>query len=340
MIASVIISTHNRREGLTELLDDLAAQDYDPEQFEVLVINSLQGEDVADLVKKYALQGRKGRQIMANNVLASKRNAGARQSSGELLIFLDDDLRISSTFVSEHVAAHREKPALVSGQIVFPEEWVSERNYYRYKNSRHFNVQNGMTNEMTILPHRVVAMNCSMSADAFEQVGGFNENFIHYGGEDVEFGFHCARLGYMLLYSPGPIGVHQEVQGNVSSFARRIYAASLMGTDLLLSTTPTAAQVPTFRWTDPGVATRKRDKAIYHALSLVSSHWLLGQILRALESTDQVGWLYTPIVYKGVTLMATRLGSGDRRSGRDRRETIGSRRYHREELQGEISTGS
>lgn len=341
MIASVVISTHNRRDGLAQLLGDLAVQDFDSEQFEVLVVNSPQGEDVSDLVEEYVLPGRNGRQIITKNVVAAKRNAGARESSGELLIFIDDDLRISFNFVSEHVAVRGEQSTFVSGQVVFPKEWVNERNYYRYKNSRHLNVENGLTQVTAIPPHRVVSMNCSIPAGAFEHSGGFNEDFLHYGGEDVEFGFRCSRAGYLLVYAPGPIGVHQEVEGSVTSFARRIYVATLMGVNLLLSAAPDATRVPTCRWTEPGLATTKRDKAIYQALRSVSSRWLLNRLLRALESTDRVGWLYAPIGYKAVTLMATRLGSVDRRAGRDRREAIGStNRYHRGALQGETTVST
>ena len=284
-------------------------------------MDSPEGEDVSDLVRQYCSHGRVGRYITTGNVLAAKRNEGARQSNGGLLIFLDDDLRIPTGFVRAHVAAHDSRPALVSGQIVFPTPWVRERNYYRYKSSRHLNSKNGATRTTDIPAHRVVAMNCSVSARAFEQVGGFAEIFVHYGGEDAEFGFRCARHGLELLYSPDPVGVHQEVEGDVTTFIRKIYIASLTSTLLLLSAAPEASAVPTVRWTEPGIADNTRDKAAHLALRLLSRAWLLRRILHVLESTDRERWLYSPLAYKAVTLMAAQLGGADRRAGRDRRET-------------------
>lgn len=341
MLATVIISTHNRRQGLTELLDDLRKQDIDSTQFEVLIVNSPGGEDVSDVVNEYALSAHNGRQLLTINIVAAKRNEGARQSRSALLIFLDDDLRIPINFVSTHVAAHGASPALISGQVVFPEEWISTRNFYRYKNSRHLNSQNKVTDGMPVQAHRVVSMNCSIPARAYEQVGGFSEAFVNYGGEDVEFGFRCSRHGLELLYSSGPIGIHKEVQGNVTTFVRRIYVSSLTGTRLLLSAAPDASAVPTFRWTEPGLAANNRDKAVHQALRSLSHPRLIRGILHVLESTDRVKWFYVPLAFKVVTLMSTQLGVLDRLSGRDRREALGCKgKNRRETLQGEAAVPS
>ena len=51
------------------------------------------------------------------------RNIGAQKASGEIILFLDDDLEVSPTFLEAHLRAHDEWPgALVAGSVLLPRE--------------------------------------------------------------------------------------------------------------------------------------------------------------------------------------------------------------------------
>jgi len=86
---------------LTDLLEDLAGQRTATADYEVLVIDSEAGVDVSDIVNEFAASGLTISHHLADNVLAAKRNAGARRAAGTHLIFLDDDLRVGPDFVND-----------------------------------------------------------------------------------------------------------------------------------------------------------------------------------------------------------------------------------------------
>jgi GT2 family glycosyltransferase len=257
MNVTLAISTHNRRQGLSALLGDIGRQNVGQNLLEVLVVDSVEGDDISGVVAQHALNGLDVRRILAPNVLAAKRNAAAVAASGSLLIFLDDDMRVPADFVVAHISAHVQSRTSVSGQVKFPADWVAESNYYRYKNSRHMSVETEFTRRIRIEPHHVVAMNLSMSAAFFHELGGFDESFVHYGGEDIEFGFRSARNGGINVYSPLPEAIHCEVGGDIGYFARKIYAATFYGTQQLSELVPEMRSVKTFRWTEPESYTQR-----------------------------------------------------------------------------------
>src|SRR5262249_11709144 len=52
---------------------------------------------------------------------SAARNAGGKAASGSVLVFVDDDMRVSRDFLSQHIAAHWRWPeALVVGSVRFP----------------------------------------------------------------------------------------------------------------------------------------------------------------------------------------------------------------------------
>ena len=91
---SIIIPTYNRPKLLAELLDSLIVQQFNPEDFEFLVIDNNSENDVQQLVNdfkdkqpqfdiKYFLETRQGEQYAWNK--------GIDEAQGKLLIFVDDD---------------------------------------------------------------------------------------------------------------------------------------------------------------------------------------------------------------------------------------------------------
>ena len=322
MNVTIVIPTHNRRQGLSALLGDVARQDLGNNLLEVLVVDSAEGEDISAVVAQHSKDGLNVRRLLAPNVVAAKRNNGARAASGSLLVFLDDDMRVPSDFVTAHVSEHIESRTTVSGQVRFPADWVAASNYYRYKNSRHMSVDTEFSKRIRIDPHHLVSMNLSVSAAFFDEIGGFDESFIHYGGEDIEFGFRCARNGGLNVYSPLPEAIHCEVGGNIAYFARKIYVATLYGTRLLSGLVPEMRSVKTFRWTEPEHRDTSSARAIHGLLNLLCRIRAASLLLRYLQRTDKTRWLYTPFLFKALTLIVTQLAVNDRMAGNDKRHTL------------------
>ena len=100
---SIIIPTYNRPELLAELLDSLIVQQFNPADFEFLIIDNNSENDVPKLIKeftaahpkfdiKYFKESSQGEQYAWNK--------GIDEAQGKLLIFVDDDVRFHQDYLA------------------------------------------------------------------------------------------------------------------------------------------------------------------------------------------------------------------------------------------------
>src|SRR5438105_3126712 len=128
--ASIVIPTFNRRDRLVRVLDALDRQTADPKSFEVVVVDDGSKDGTFELVRdqRRAYEIRAIRQ--ENGGPARARNTGVDAASGELLIFIDDDVVPAPELVQEHLRSHEaEKDVVVMGPMAslahYRQPWVA-----------------------------------------------------------------------------------------------------------------------------------------------------------------------------------------------------------------------
>src|SRR5436190_21831253 len=91
--ASVVVPTHERGPALRACLESLAALDYPPERYEVIVVDDGGSAPLDELLDP--LHGRLRVELLAQRRAgpAGARNAGVMRAGGEVLAFTDDDCR-------------------------------------------------------------------------------------------------------------------------------------------------------------------------------------------------------------------------------------------------------
>lgn len=320
MSITVVIPTHNRHAGLRDLLDDLAAQQGDVAP-EVIVVDSPEAEDSSGIVVAAAERGLNARHLLTENNRAGKRNAGAQAAAGELLAFLDDDMRVPPTWLAAHLSAHADGvERCVCGDVVFPVDWVEQSNYYRYKQGQHRQraARDGLGSGR-LAPQRIVTMNLSIPRTTWLHLGGNDEEFAHYGGEDVEFGFRLARAGVPIEFSAAAWAWHYEVRIDIVTWARKLYNSAYDAAGLVVAKAPEAAGVRTFRWSEPGLQRRPADRLVHGAVRALARPGLVSGLARGLRRADHIRPLYARLPYQVLTTLATQLGVDDRVAGRAKR---------------------
>lgn len=217
---SVIIPTFNRCELLRELLRGLSRQQFPNHEFEVIVVDDGSTDDTAEIAKSFAETLRLEYHYQENLGfrVAAARNAGARLATAPLLIFLDTGTLIGPDLLRNHSEAHHADPEhhVVIGyayayrpedptpglpeavQRLRPEKVVD---FYRDDPS-FWDIRHGAflecgfdVNARTVPWILLWATNCSVRADDFWAVGGFDEDFQRWGVEDMELGFRLHRHG-------------------------------------------------------------------------------------------------------------------------------------------------
>ena len=99
---SVIVPTYQRAGALAKTLTALASLDYPREALEIFVVDDGSTDSTAVTVSEFA--GAKY-VYQPNGGVAVARNHGARLATGEVLLFVDDDIVVAPDNLTRHLAA-------------------------------------------------------------------------------------------------------------------------------------------------------------------------------------------------------------------------------------------
>lgn len=225
--ASVVIPTFNRAPLLAETLRGLARQDLDPAEYEVIVVDDGSTDETAAVAESFARRMRltylyqedKGFRV------AKARNAGARIAAADALVFIDTGAVVGPGYLRRHLDAlgdGRERRAVVGYAYAYrPEDptaglaqmsgrLLPERLLDVYAHDPSFwDIRHGafLRSEWDLrrlaVPWILLwATNCSIRAEDYWAVGGFDEDFQRWGVEDMELGYRLHRHGVRFELSP------------------------------------------------------------------------------------------------------------------------------------------
>lgn len=200
---SVIISTLGNYSGLARVLDGYENQDAPHGSFEVLVVVDLadpEPERVDELLvdRTYLARCLRG----PRPGLSANRNAGLMAARSDLVLFTDNDTIPSPHLVSEHLAWHRlhgEEAVGVLGHVRWAREirvtpfmhWLDHGVQFDYPNIKGIEAGWG----------RFYGANSSLKRSFALRVGGYDEERLPYGYEDLDFAYRASKLGLRVLYN-------------------------------------------------------------------------------------------------------------------------------------------
>ena len=203
--ASVIIPTYKRPDLLRNLLSSLAAQETEY-PFEVVVVNDAPDEDLSALEVEFSDMALKILSHPENRGPAVARNTGVRDSSGEILIFLDDDTTVNHMFVTGHVEAHTTPTTAVVGNVYTLPEHGSAllARYIERQGAKKRRDRNNLP------PVCFRSGNASVSRDMFLQAGMFDETLRAYG-EDMDLAMKLASDGATFVFAEDAIAYNHSL---------------------------------------------------------------------------------------------------------------------------------
>ncbi len=234
IMISIVIPTRNKCRSLMRTLASLERLDPGETEFEVIVVDDASTDETENWLASY----RPGFPIQRlrnarQNGPASARNRGFRRASGEILLFLDDDMECDAGLVEAHMAHHTSgEDVAVVGRTLYHHE------IKRSALTRYFDAQHMRHASPLCPPARFASQNLSLSRSLFERVGLFDEAFPCVGLEDVDLGMRLARLpGCVLRYEPRAFAYHYHDQ-SLRDYMRKVEDAGARNLGILASKCP------------------------------------------------------------------------------------------------------
>jgi len=204
---SVVIPVRNEEAHLGAVLNELEAQDYPRDRFEVLVADGNSTDGTTDVVEAFAKRSPVSTRLFSNPAQRSSagRNVGARNARGEYVIFIDGHCHLSSRTLLRDIAdlfartgadcLCRPQPLKMSGNTLFQDVVAHVR-------ATPLGHGRGSMIYATDFEGRVnpFSSGAIYRRTVFDRIGYYDERFD--ASEDVEFNHRVHQAGMVSYSSP------------------------------------------------------------------------------------------------------------------------------------------
>lgn len=218
MKASVIIPTVGRQEVLLNTLESLL-QDGGrgcEGEFDIIVVEQPPYMFSRDEIRQWKTSRPYCRWVrMKKANLPQARNVGVLTSNGEIIIFVDDDMRFEKGFIQAHIQTYQSHDVgAVAGRLinekvhgVWEKFWSRRPPFFSPVSATLYGGfdLNGKPNPVTTAP----GGNMSISREAVQKAGGFDPKFENVAlREEADALERLKKLGYHIVYQPKALAWH------------------------------------------------------------------------------------------------------------------------------------
>lgn len=217
---SVIIATRNRAHAILDCLKSVAASAAAAgiaDEAEIVVVDNGSSDGTAHVVESWGATRRMPVRLVTEPVagLSRARNAGMRESRGDLLVFTDDDCRMSPTYVEELLRYDAQDQELVmrSGSVVLGDPSDLPLTIKRVDATRTWKRPMSVDGEGQLLGS-LIGCNMAMRRRVVEILGPFDTR-LGAGtncpaGEDTDYFYRAYLAGIRLEMVPDLIVAHHH----------------------------------------------------------------------------------------------------------------------------------
>lgn len=219
---SVVVATYNRGPKLAELFADLEAQTLTDDEFELIVVDDGSDLPAEDAVGHMAMRFAVTLVRQDNTGQAGARQNGAERAAGEIIVIVDDDMRLPPNFLAAHLGHHDAGADVVLGHIRPPDHVGRLPLFERFHLWQLDDwVQSFEDGRRTVRGVHLCTGNVSFSRKAFFEVGGFDTSLRR--SEDRDLGLRFEMAGKKLVFAKDAISWHHTDHEDTDVWLRRAF---------------------------------------------------------------------------------------------------------------------
>jgi GT2 family glycosyltransferase len=212
MFVSLIVLNYNGLGVIDRCLRSLVQQNFPKEQYEIVVVdNASTDASLTALQKNFG-----STQVLRSNWnrgYAGGANFGALHSKGDVLVFLNNDVKLSKEWLKNMTAALEQKRPAIVGSKIFLDDRLQILNQAGGKitllgSGVDIGLHKSDRGPYEITPVGYVSgAGLMVPRQLFEQLGGFDEDYFMYC-EDVDICWRAWLAGNPVLLQPAATMVH------------------------------------------------------------------------------------------------------------------------------------
>ncbi len=196
---SIVIPTFNRPFQLANCLVSIARLDYPHASFEVIVVDDGSQPPLDDVVEPFREKIDITLKAQANSGPATARNNGAAVARGEFLTFIDDDNTVEPEWLKRLSKSMRANPGcMIGGRVVN----IATENLYSSASQLLIDYLHENDNSDPEDSRFFSGNNQTMPTRLFNEVDGYDVQYLFAAGEDREFCERWVRLGHRMVHVP------------------------------------------------------------------------------------------------------------------------------------------
>jgi GT2 family glycosyltransferase len=202
MFLTVITPTYNRQPILEKCLTALENQQLtSADQYELLVVDDGSTDGTVEWLAANPDRFPHVRVVSQDHAgITAARNLGVNSAQGNVIVFVDSDVVVTSSFLETHAATLKGSIDAGSDQIFTYGRLIATCNFEdptaEQAKITDFSAAYFETNNVAIPRHWLI------------DAGLFDPRFTQYGWEDLEMGVRLKKMGLKLIKCPEALGYH------------------------------------------------------------------------------------------------------------------------------------
>lgn len=208
---SIIVISYNQHRLTRRVIESLALLNYEKEQYEVILVDDGSSPPFTD-PEDQTLKNTRYFYIprSESSSRAKARNHGAQHAVGDFIIFLDGDCIVNADFIGKYehyLSVNNYNLVLGTSSYLMDYQLPSELDqiYLRELDNSHPNSESDFRfhlkklNNCSILSNihaswlLFISRNFCIRRSLFTELGGFDERFLGWGSEDIEFAYRLVK---------------------------------------------------------------------------------------------------------------------------------------------------